>query len=317
MCLRNKIDAYGLPIAMVIGGIGYPFFHLLHDLLPISLFFMLFFTFLKVSPRQIRFYPWHGIALLIQTFLTIGVYFLLVWLLPLCGLSPEQTHIIAVGTMLCCLIPTATAAPIVTTKLGGTIGSLTTYTLITNLLITIIVPIIFPLLNTNNTLPLTTFALVLLYHIAPLLIGPLLLAWLIRLCMCHHKTTYNRLTIQCIPIPFYIWMFNLTILMGDMVYSLVNTHYTLSTVVILVGLSIVVCVIQFALGRSLGHHFPEKDNPQTYIPSSQALGQKNTTFGIWLAYSFLDSPLIALGTTAYIIWQNLYNAWEIKRHIGQ
>lgn len=49
--------------------------------------------------------------------------------------------------MVCLICPTATAAAVITGKLGGSASSLTTYTLLSNLLAAIVVPLVFPLVE--------------------------------------------------------------------------------------------------------------------------------------------------------------------------
>lgn len=51
--------------------------------------------------------------------------------------------IVAEGVMVCIICPTATAAAVITSKLGGSAASLTTYTLIANIGAAIAVPILF------------------------------------------------------------------------------------------------------------------------------------------------------------------------------
>ena len=71
------------------------------------------------------------------------------------------------------------------------------------------------------------------------------------------------------------------------------------------GTSLLVCAANFALGRWIGgREFPRE--------ASQALGQKNTTFTIYLALAYA-SPLVALGPTCYVIWHNLWNSWQLHR----
>lgn len=48
------------------------------------------------------------------------------------------------GAMVCLICPTATAAAVITGKLGGSASSLTTYTLLSNLLAAVVVPLVFP-----------------------------------------------------------------------------------------------------------------------------------------------------------------------------
>lgn len=51
------------------------------------------------------------------------------------------------GAMVCLICPTATAAAVITGKLGGSASSLTTYTLLSNLLAAVAVPLVFPLVE--------------------------------------------------------------------------------------------------------------------------------------------------------------------------
>ena len=53
----------------------------------------------------------------------------------------------------------------------------------------------------------------------------------------------------------------------------------------------------------------EKEFPRE---ASQALGQKNTAFTIYLALTYA-SPLVALGPSCYVIWHNLWNSWQLHR----
>ena len=46
---------------------------------------------------------------------------------------------------------------------------------------------------------------------------------------------------------------------------------------------------------------------------TQSVGQKNTILAVWLALNFLD-PIASVAPTAYIVWQNLLNSWQIFRH---
>ncbi|MBR2231049.1 MAG: transporter, partial [Prevotella sp.] len=67
------------------------------------------------------------------------------------------------------------------------------------------------------------------------------------------------------------------------------------------------CVVQFAVGRFIGHYFHHTQE------AGQALGQKNTAFAIWMAYTYLN-PLASVGPGCYILWQNIVNSVEIWHH---
>ena len=61
----------------------------------------------------------------------------------------------------------------------------------------------------------------------------------------------------------------------------------------------------FSLGYLIGR-------PDFSREASQALGQKNTTFTIYLALTYAN-PLVALGPTCYVLWHNLWNSWQLQR----
>jgi BASS family bile acid:Na+ symporter len=66
-----------------------------------------------------------------------------------------------------------------------------------------------------------------------------------------------------------------------------------------------ICAASFALGRVIGgREFPRE--------ASQSLGQKNTSFTIYLALTYAN-PLVALGPTCYVLWHNLWNSWQLHR----
>ena len=127
------IDRYALIIAMVIGAVGYPWFRHLNGLMPPLICLMLFFTFCKVNPLDLRLRVWHGIVLVVQLMMTAGVYYGLMaladWLIEVSNgyLTKDDIAIIAQGLMVCVIMPTATAAPIIAGKLGGSIQNFTDF----------------------------------------------------------------------------------------------------------------------------------------------------------------------------------------------
>ena len=59
--------------------------------------------------------------------------------------------------------------------------------------------------------------------------------------------------------------------------------------------------------RALGRMIGGKSFAQE---ASQSLGQKNTTFTIYLALTYAN-PLVAFGPTSYVLWHNLWIAWQL------
>jgi BASS family bile acid:Na+ symporter len=85
-----------------------------------------------------------------------------------------------------------------------------------------------------------------------------------------------------------------------------QTHLSPTVLFEVAALSLLTCIASFTLGRLIGG--------RAFAPeASQALGQKNTTFTIYLAMTYAN-PLVALGPTFYVLWHNLWNSWQLHRH---
>lgn len=85
----------------------------------------------------------------------------------------EYWRVALQGAMVCLICPTATAAAVITGKLGGSAAALTTYTLLSNLLAAIMVPLVFPLVEPTDIAFGESF-LRILGKVFPLLLFPFL-----------------------------------------------------------------------------------------------------------------------------------------------
>ena len=106
-------------------------------LMPSLIFSMLTLTFLKVDVRDLRFRSWHVWGLLLQCSLWSLSILAILWLQRSGWLSPEWMHhmqYFIISFALCMITPTATAAAVVTLKLGGNPATLTLYTIFIDLL---------------------------------------------------------------------------------------------------------------------------------------------------------------------------------------
>lgn len=332
--LRCFIDRYALIIAMVVGALGYQWFRYLDWMLSPLIFFMLFFTFCKINPLDLRIRTWHWIVLSIQMLLTIGVYWGTMAVSRCLSISPIATQIISQGLMICVVMPTATAAPIIAGKLGGSIQNLTTFSLLSNIATAIVVPTLFPYVNPTAGIHFLPAMWMILCRVTPLLLGPFIAAWLLRLGYetYHRKKGTPRcfaLTSTWASMPFYLWIVLLVVLISRITHTLLTQEYASGTIIVLCIGALAVCSLQFALGRWIGFHFPASSHGTDYcdvlinpnaanysiqqksrITAGQAFGQKNTALGVWMAQMFL-TPLSAIAPAAYIIWQNLLNSYQL------
>jgi BASS family bile acid:Na+ symporter len=279
-----------LPIAMLVGAIGYPYLKLLHPYTPILIFVMLLLTFCKIAPRDLVPRPWHLWALLIQLVGSIGVYLLLA------GFN----KVVAEGAMVCFICPTATAAAVITGKLGGNAASLTTYTLLSNILAAVAVPIMFPLVEAHADMDFLQAFLIILNKVFPLLICPFITAFLLRAFL--PKVHAKLLSVH--ELAFYLWAVSLAIVTACIIDSLVEDGGDGLTEIYVALAGLVVCCLQFFLGKNIGGIYNDR------ISGGQALGQKNTILAIWMAHAYLN-PISSIGPGSYVLWQNIINSWQL------
>lgn len=264
-------------------------------LTPSLIFAQLLLTFCKISPRELLPSPWHGWLLLIQTVATCGLAAALL-LLPV---SIEQ-QIVLEAAMVCFICPTATAAAVITGKLGGSASSLTTYTLLSNLLAAVTVPLLFPLVEPHADLSFFSAFLLILSKVFPLLLCPFFVACLLRYLLKPVHAWLLRYT----GVAFYLWAVALAIVTGQTVRSLCNSEAEPIVELWIALAGLITCVIQFFLGKRIGSAYDDR------ISAGQALGQKNTVLAIWMAYTYLN-PLSSVGPGSYVLWQNLFNSWQL------
>ncbi|MBR2326372.1 MAG: transporter [Alistipes sp.] len=256
---------------------------------PLCIYSMLFCTFCRVNVRDMKPSWVHLWLMVVQLVLAVALYFML---LPL-------GDTIAQGGMICALAPMAMGAVVIAGMLGAKVETMATHSLICNLVIAFVAP---PLLSAwgNGTCTVTEI----LMRVAPLLITPFLLAQ-----MCRWFTPkVARWIGSHSMISFYIWLLSLILIMGKTTtFIIASGTEHLVVEIILAAVALVVCLLQFGLGHWLGLKYGDR------AAGGQALGQKNTVLAIWLAQSFLN-PLACVAPTAYIVWQNIVNSYQIYRH---
>lgn len=194
----------------------------------------------------------------------------------------------------------ATAAAVITGKLGRSASSLTTYTLLSNILAAIAVPLIFPLVEPHADITFFTAFLKILGKVFPLLLFPFFLALFFRYVLpkVHHFLLGFH------DLAFYLWGMALAIVTGQTVKSLMTSDVPGSVQILIALAGFITCALQFYLGKRIGTIYKDR------ISAGQALGQKNTVLAIWMAYTYLD-PVSSVGPGSYVLWQNIFNSWQL------
>lgn len=300
---------FALPCSLVLGALGYlifanvPFLQPLGDsvgprlveLMPVVLFALLYVTFCKIEIKEMKPKAWHFVLQLIRTSLAL----LMVIAICLFGKNYEA-KVILEGAFICFICPTAAAVAVVTEKLGGSIGSLTTYTVIANIFTMIIIPSLFPMVEKGADVSFLYMSMMVFRNVTTVLVVPLLLALLSRKFLPRFVDKVKSVK----DLGFYMWCFNLTILMGETLRNFLHATVSGWILALLLIVPLAVCLVQFVIGKAVGRHWDAS------ISAGQALGQKNTIVGIWLTLTFLN-PLAAVAPGAYVVWQNLVNGWQL------
>lgn len=291
--LHRNVKTVAMPTAMLLGALLCRPVTALEAwsgqmITPTLIFAMLFVTFCRVSPKQMRPSMLHLWLLLFQVVVSLGVYF---------ALRPFD-GIVAQGTMICVLAPVAMAAVVIAGMLGADVATMATYSLLCNMTIALVAPAILSFAGTGAC----TFTQI-LARIAPLLIMPFAAA---QFCRFLWKKGARWIADHS-QISFWMWLLSLVVIIGRTTAFIVDLHGAeISTELWLAVAALAACLVQFKVGRMLGRRYGDA------TAGGQSLGQKNTVLAVWMAQSFLD-PISSIAPTAYIVWQNFVNSYQIYR----
>ena len=256
-------------------------------LTPAFIFLMLFFTFCRVDARKIRFSWMHLWLLLFQMVGSVAIYYALEW----CDV------VVAQGAMVCVLAPVAMAAVVIGGMLGANVETMAAYSLLCNFVIALFAPI---LLHEFGNGECNIWQI--LQRVAPLLIAPFVAGQACRFGLPKVAGWVSRYS----QISFYIWLMSLVVIIGRTTCFLLDYEANRSVEIALAAVALVICLLQFKLGRMIGRRYGDA------AAGGQSLGQKNTVLAVWLSQAFLD-PISCVAPTAYIVWQNLVNSYQIYR----
>lgn len=266
------------------------------SLQPLLLFSMLFLSFCKIEPHQLKPHRWQFILLGIQAVMFLifaaAIYF-----------APEEGlwRIPLEAAMLVLICPTANACAVVTGKLGGDMAGVITYTVLINLLVAVAVPAVIPFLHPMEGVPFSLAFNHIFVKVFPLLILPCLCAWLVRYLF---PRLYRRI-LRHVGLSFYLWAVCLTLAILMCTRFIVHSEAPGALLGILAAVALVVCIFNFGVGRLVGSFF------DCTVSAGQALGQKNTILIIWMAYTFMN-PVSSVVGGIYSIWQNIFNSWQLS-----
>ncbi len=299
-----------LPIAIASGVAAYLIYHSIPALAPagpylekavemiqpLLMFVMLFLSFCRIAPRQMRPHRWQFWLLLVQTagFVIPGI------VLMLCG--DGHYNLLIESFMICMICPTATAAAVITGKLGGDMPGIITYTILINIVTAILVPAVVPLVHPAAGISFITAFSMIMAKTFPLLIMPCLCAWLVRFLL----PDFHRWILHFNDLALYIWSVSLPLAIVVTTRAIVKSDIPAGYMIGMAAVSLLCCVLQFWTGRKIGAKWGNN------VTAGQALGQKNTVFAIWMAYTFM-TPVTSIAGGFYSLWHNIFNSYQLYR----
>lgn len=287
---RRVWKLYGRTLALILAmgtGTLFPQAQSLSAYIPYLLVTMLFFAYLDISISRSSFQPSIFVLLFANMALPFLVFFLLRWV---------DVDLALVG-FITAVTPTAIAAPVLMSFLRGRVDYVVTAMLLTNIGIAIVIPFALPLVagssaevSTREILP----------QVLLVMFVPLLLAGLARLLPAGTRALIKKGKTVTFPIWLLV-LFAVTSKASAFIQS--NAAVSGWLLVEIALISLVICSVNFGVGGWIG-------GPAFHREASQALGQKNNSFTIWIALTYLN-PLVALGPTFYVVYHNLYNGFQL------
>ena len=264
------------------------------EILPVLIFMTLYVTFCKIRLHDLRLRSWHVLMQAIRIAMAGAL------VVAVKSTADTTLRLALEGAFACVICPTASAAAVVTEKLGGSIASMTVYTLIDNAVTAVLVPLMFPMIELHADLDFASSFMTILERTALVLVMPFICAMATRrwLPKAAKRIKEHR------NLGFYFWAVNLSIVMGLTLHNIFTAGISALSMAALILVPAVVTIVLFGTGKAVGRRFGDS------VDGGQALGQKNTGVGIWLVMIYLN-PVVAIAPCAYVVWQNTLNSWQL------
>jgi len=291
----QRFRPYVLPVAIVLGLLLHRWCAMFSFLVPFIIFFILLLTFTAVDLRRLRMTMLDLWLILFQIVVSTSCYLAITLL--------GGSHIVAEGVLIGVLCPVASSVAVVACILGANRETVTTYTIVGNLMVAVVAPVAFTLIGDHPEMGLWNSFLLMTSKIASTLALPFFLAALLQFIL----PSVNNFIARYKGLGFYLWAVALLFTLGQTIdYIFLNGEGNWASIAWLGGLSLLFCIIQFGFGRWLGRRYGD------VIGGGQLLGQKNSAMGIWMANTFL-TPLSSVFLAFYSVYQNLFNAWQMAQ----
>lgn len=295
----HRFRSYVLPFAIVMGLLFHRHLVYLRETTPYLIFTILLLNNVAVDMKKLKVTMLDVWIMLFQVVVSLGSYFIAK------GLGASE--LVAQGILGGVLCPVAASSVVIATMLGANRETVTTYTIVGNLMVAVVAPIYFSFIGTLQELPLLQSMWLIFRRVAPTIALPFFVALFLQ----RLAPKVNAFLCRYKGFSFYLWAAALTITLGQTIdFMFLNGREELDSILILGAASVFFCIVQFAVGKWLGGKYGDR------VAGGQLLGQKNSAMGIWIANTYL-LPLASVFPALYSIWQNLFNSWQLWRRDHQ
>ena len=291
--LMQKYKSYVLPVAIVLGLLLHRYCAMFSVAVPYIIFSILLLTFSAVDVRKLKFSPLFVWILGFQVVVSIGLYYLLK--------AFHANDIVAEGVLIGVLCPVASSVAVVSCMLGADRETVTSFTIIGNLVMSVVAPAYFTLIGVHPEMTFLSSFLSILKRVGTVIGLPFFVAWALQAWLPKVSGFLKRYN----SLSFYLWSVALLFTIGQTIdFIFLHGEGNWGSIVWLGICALLFCVVQFGLGKWIGGKYGD------VIAGGQLLGQKNTAMGIWMANHYL-TPLASVILAFYSIFQNLFNSWQI------
>jgi bile acid:Na+ symporter, BASS family len=274
-------------ILAIVAGVSIPQAHGLVFLVPYLVAAMLFLSFLDLRIGQKSFERGIWAVLAANVAIAFVGYYLI---LPL-------SLDLALVAFFAGISPTAISAPAIISLLRGRVEYVVASVIVTNLFMAALLPPVLPFVaGARAVVSVWDVARV----VALIVLFPMLCARLVDRMPEAVRTIVRK------GKPFTFYFLPPSIFLTTSKASFFITNQSTVPIGMLIAsalVSLAVCAVSFSLGALIGGRERRRE-------ASQSLGQKNNSFTIWLALTFV-SPIAALGPTFYVVYHNVYNSLQL------
>lgn len=288
-----------LPLAIIFGLLFHHWCSILVIGVPYLIFTILLLNFTAVDIRQLKLLKMTGMnisLLLFQILVSLGGYLL--------AKGVGGNEIIAQGVLIAIICPVAASSVVISCILGANRETVTAHVILGNLMVAVVAPIFFSFIGVQQQMPFFESFWLILKRVSPIIAFPFFIAFGLQLWVPKVNGAIARFK----GWSLYFWSLALAITLGQTInFIFLHGRENLYSIMILGGISIFICAVQFAVGKLIGKKYGDT------VAGGQMLGQKNSALGIWMANIYLN-PLASVSIALYSIWQNLFNSWQMYVH---